>query len=148
MFCNCLFNKLLLKMFVYLLCDTMGDKATTIFTYSLVLDNQNRIESNTSYLSVFSPNAGKYRPEKLRIWTLFTQWKTNVSCSFIHKVSFKKTCSERKEFFLEKLSLLQGDKMFVGKIFAILNSRKILMWMISENKSLRKNFQKSDLNMF
>lgn len=123
MFCNCLFNKLPLKMFVYLLCDTMGDKATTIFTYSLVLDNQNRIESNTL-------------------------WKTNVSCSFIHKVSFKKTRSERKEFILAKLSLLQGDKMFVGKIFAILNSRKILMWMIPENKSLRKFFQKSDLNMF
>ena len=26
------------------------------------------------YLSVFSPNAGKYGPEKIRIWTLFTQW--------------------------------------------------------------------------
>ena len=25
------------------------------------------------YWSVFSPNAGKYGPEKLRIWTLFTQ---------------------------------------------------------------------------
>ena len=28
---------------------------------------------NTEYLSVFCPNAGKYRPEKLRRWTLFTQ---------------------------------------------------------------------------
>ena len=27
----------------------------------------------TEYLSVFGPNAGKYRPEKLRIRTLFTQ---------------------------------------------------------------------------
>ena len=26
-------------------------------------------------LSVFSLNAGKYGPEKLRIWTLFTQWR-------------------------------------------------------------------------
>ena len=25
------------------------------------------------YLSVFSPNAGKYGPEKLQTWTLFTQ---------------------------------------------------------------------------
>ena len=25
------------------------------------------------YFSVFSPNKGKYRLEKLRIWTLFTQ---------------------------------------------------------------------------
>ena len=29
---------------------------------------------DTEYLSAFSPNAGKYGPEKLRIWTLFTQW--------------------------------------------------------------------------
>ena len=28
---------------------------------------------NTEFLYVFSPNAGKYGPEKLRIWTLFTQ---------------------------------------------------------------------------
>ena len=26
------------------------------------------------FWSVFSPNAGKYGPEKLRTWTLFTQW--------------------------------------------------------------------------
>ena len=29
----------------------------------------------TQYLSVISPNAGKYGPEKLPIRTLFTQWK-------------------------------------------------------------------------
>ena len=30
---------------------------------------------DTKYLSVFSPNAGKYGPGKLRIiWTLFRQW--------------------------------------------------------------------------
>ena len=28
---------------------------------------------NTEYLSAFSPNAGKYGPEKLRIRILFTQ---------------------------------------------------------------------------
>ena len=27
------------------------------------------------YLSVFSPNAGKYGPENLQIRTLFAQWK-------------------------------------------------------------------------
>ena len=27
------------------------------------------------FRSVFSPNAAKYGPEKLRIWILFTQWK-------------------------------------------------------------------------
>ena len=29
---------------------------------------------HTPYLSVFITNAGKCGPEKLRIWTLFTQW--------------------------------------------------------------------------
>ena len=33
------------------------------------------ILKDTPYLSVFSPNAGKYGPEKLRIRTLFRQWK-------------------------------------------------------------------------
>ena len=32
-----------------------------------------RIWGDTLYLSAFSPNAKKYGPEKLQIWTLFTQ---------------------------------------------------------------------------
>ena len=32
------------------------------------------LRRDTKYLSIFSPNAGKYGPGKLRIWTLFTQW--------------------------------------------------------------------------
>ena len=39
------------------------------------------IRRDTPYLSVFSPNAGKYKPEKLRIRTLFTQYK--ISQRFI-----------------------------------------------------------------
>ena len=31
------------------------------------------------YLSVYSPNAGKYRPEKNQIRTLFTQWFLNAT---------------------------------------------------------------------
>ena len=30
--------------------------------------------SDYGVISVFSPNAGKYGPKKLRIWILFTQW--------------------------------------------------------------------------
>ena len=33
---------------------------------------------DTPYLSVFSPNAGKYGPEKTRVWTLFTQFMLHV----------------------------------------------------------------------
>ena len=32
------------------------------------------IRRDTEYLFVFSPNAENYGQEKLRIWTLFTQW--------------------------------------------------------------------------
>ena len=37
------------------------------------------------YLSVLSLNAGKYAPEKLRIWALFTQryWECNKICSTV-----------------------------------------------------------------
>ena len=34
------------------------------------------------YFSVFSPNAGKYGPEKHRIGTFFTQWKLLVFLVF------------------------------------------------------------------
>ena len=36
------------------------------------------IQRDTEYLSGFSPNAGKYGPEKLRIRTLFTQWVKHI----------------------------------------------------------------------
>ena len=36
---------------------------------------------DTLYFFVFGPNAGKYGPEKLRIWTLFAQW---FSILFFH----------------------------------------------------------------
>ena len=39
-----------------------------------------RIRTDTPYLYVFSPNVGKYRPEKPRIRTLFTQCRSFNSC--------------------------------------------------------------------
>ena len=44
-------------------------------------------ERYTPYLSVFSPNAGKYGSEKLRIWTLFGPLLKNCRVHFL-KVSF------------------------------------------------------------
>ena len=38
-----------------------------------IFSHSDWIRRDTQYLSVFSPNAGKYEPEKLRISTLFTQ---------------------------------------------------------------------------
>ena len=41
-----------------------------------IFPHLNWIRRNTSYLSVLNPNVGKYGPEKLRIRTLFTQWRS------------------------------------------------------------------------
>ena len=38
--------------------------------------------TQSGYLSVLSPNAGKYKPEKLRILSLFTQWNLANLLSF------------------------------------------------------------------
>ena len=46
-----------------------------IFSYS------DWIRKDTPYLSLYSPNAGKYGAEKLRILTLFTQWRRMVVLS-------------------------------------------------------------------
>ena len=45
----------------------------TEFFLVRIFPNSDWIRRDTSYLSLFSTNAGKYGPEKLRIWTLFTQ---------------------------------------------------------------------------
>ena len=42
------------------------------------------IERRNTYLSLFSPNAGKYWPEQLRIRTLFTQWESLNLLSLIY----------------------------------------------------------------
>ena len=55
----------------------------------------------------------------------FPAKKTNASCSFIYKVSLKKTWGGRKEFLLVKMSIPQGKKMFAGNIFEILTPRKV-----------------------
>ena len=53
-----------------------GDFPVRIFPH---LD---RIQRDTEYLSLFSPNAGKYGPEKLQIRTLFTH------CTFLFSYAF------------------------------------------------------------
>ena len=50
------------------------------------------------YLSIFRPNAGKYKPEKLQIRALFTQcmpliynvaWKNNLTMKLLHRLKRK-----------------------------------------------------------
>ena len=47
----------------------------------------NKKERETPYLSVFSPNAGKYGPEKLRMRTLFMQYKLTLYSIMLSSLS-------------------------------------------------------------
>ena len=47
--------------------------------------------SASLYLSVFSPNAGKYVPQNLRIWALFSQWILSQAIN-----SYEKTVINRR----------------------------------------------------
>ena len=56
------------------------------------------IQKDTECLSIFRPNAGKYRPEKLQIRALFTQcmplsynaaWKNNLTMKLLHRLKRK-----------------------------------------------------------
>ena len=55
-------------------------------------------QKDTECLSIFRPNAGKYRPEKLQIRALFTQcmsliynaaWKNNLTMKLLHRLKRK-----------------------------------------------------------
>ena len=50
-------------------------KSVRIQCYFLIFWHLDWIRRDTPHVSEFSPNAGKYGPEKLRIRTLFTQWQ-------------------------------------------------------------------------
>ena len=56
------------------------------------------IQKDTECLSIFRPNARKYRPEKLQIRALFTQcmpliynaaWKNNLTMKLLHRLKRK-----------------------------------------------------------
>ena len=55
--------------------------------------------------SVISPNAEKYGPEKLRMWTLFTQWSSqdlirpSLLGSFMNHYSNAKATTQSLKFF-------------------------------------------------
>ena len=80
------------------------------------------------YFPVFRLNTGKYGPEKLRIWTIFTHYSLtlehinywNVISERLSALQFQfplgKMCSEGKDFHQKKFSL--------GTIFVGENSRQ------------------------
>ena len=93
-----------------------------------IFRHSNWIRRYTEYLSVFSPNAGKYGPEKLLIRTLFTQCQTRRShqrCSVKKGVlkNFKNSTGKRLcwSLFLIKL---QAFRCFPVKFAKFLRTSK------------------------
>ena len=85
-----------------------------------IFPQSERIWRDTPYLSVFSPNAGRSRIEKLRIQTLVTQWKS-VKCS----ISILPENIRKLIFFLTSL---EGTEM---EHYAKMGKRKKVMLMIA-----------------
>ena len=82
-----------------------------------------RIDQHCVNLSVFSSNAGKYGPEKLLIWTLFTQCRSDRA--FILLQSGHLVISlllsqilqvERRHFFFRRCSFLE---IAIVKLFSL-----------------------------
>ena len=69
---NCIV-KFLLWYCISLIAATWKKTVLEIFLVR-ILPHSDWIRRDTEYLSVFSPDAEKCGPEKLRIWTPFTQW--------------------------------------------------------------------------
>ena len=66
------------------LCSLLFDTAWQVSVFGVILVriflHSDWIRRDTPYLSVSSPNAGKYGPEQLRIWTLFAQCESKRFC--------------------------------------------------------------------
>ena len=59
---------------------------------------------NTEWYGVFSPNAEKYGPEKLQIWTLSKQWIVYCSVNYMQIPTLREKCPNT-EFFLVRIFL-------------------------------------------
>ena len=57
----------------------------------LIFSHSDWIWRDTKYLSVLSPNAGKYGPGKPRIRILFTQWCSRVIMDYKHRLPVVET---------------------------------------------------------
>ena len=107
-----------------------------------------RIRRYTPYLSLFSPNAGKYWPEKLRIRTPFTHLDfVNNFYQYFCKRDISKNETVLKSEFLNTLynqifdtaqNLEFSIKNFISKCDQI--CRKLRVWSHLLKKSLMENF--------
>ena len=83
----------------------------TEFFLVRIFPHSDWLRIDAEYLSVFIPNAGKYRPEKLHIWTLFMQWW----CFFfwLIVVNCKGEINKYKKAFLQKNLLVFRKENFI-----------------------------------
>ena len=101
------------------------------------------------FWSVFSPNAGKYGPEKLRIWTLFTQWellryeyfKSIIAPKSWISFSLRKTNSISKKVSSQEFFLTLTTKI----LFAIIPQDRNI-WVIGYRSSCLVINAKAALN--
>ena len=70
-------------------------------------------ENHTSYLSVFSPNTGKYGPEKTPYFNTFTHWQISVAESLLKSVKkiFNVVC------FIESPLKMTKNAFFILRSF-------------------------------
>ena len=91
------------------------------------------------YLSVCSPNAGKYGPEKLRIRPLFTQWKSSQAFKYSEITTDKLLIVLLLSTGMWCRSLLTEafwqSKQFLGKCACISVYCPIKKWLLKVNFS-------------
>ena len=86
--------------------------------------HSNWIRRDTEYLSIFSPNAGKYGPEKFRIWALFTQWFTFL---YFYKNGFSQPITKclkniEKKDYLNLIFIVTWKLIIIQKISPIIQN--------------------------
>ena len=105
------------------------------------------IQRDTEYLSVFSPNGGKYGPKKLQSWTLFTQ----CLCRFFllsSSISLSKMYVFSHHFafcFRIRIGTKRSISWFVpsylaGVLFALLFSLPKMLLLLSNRSPINLNY--------
>ena len=87
--------------------------------FGLCLPHSDWIRRDTEYLYVFSPNAGKCRPEKLRIRTLFTHWLQQIRLFF-------------------RRSFISWSKNHSTKTVSTISKNLLVAWQVNELASIEK----------
>ena len=66
--------------------EILWKKPVSEFSFVGIFPHLDWIQRDTKYLSIFSPNAGRYKPENLWIRTLFTQWLISKQVDIVRTI--------------------------------------------------------------